>query len=149
MANRDGVVLLYTASPGGTLHGPGNMHVLNREEQESQMDIERGRLQRLLSTTIFVCFFILFLDGTNRSQRFAKKTTSHQNTQWPYTDNDTERAIQIAYFQHLLGLEMAAVEPLGHMNKSENVSGIYSGALGAVAGRRLQDASRGQRSRAP
>ncbi|KDO22722.1 hypothetical protein SPRG_22291 [Saprolegnia parasitica CBS 223.65] len=127
MANRDGVVLLYTASPGGTLNGPGNMHVLNREEQESQMDIERGRLQRLLSTTIFVCFFILFLDGTNRSQRFAKKTASHQNTQWPYTDNDTERATQIAYFQHLLGLEMAAVQPLGQMNKSENVSGIYSG----------------------
>ncbi|OQR90946.1 hypothetical protein ACHHYP_05127 [Achlya hypogyna] len=127
MENRDGVVLMYTASPGGTVNGPGNLILLGREEQEYQMDMQRGRLQRLLSTTIFVCFFILFLDGTNRGQRLAKKPSSHTNTQWPYTDNDTERLAQIQYFKHLLALEADHIQPLGHMNKSENVSGIYSG----------------------
>ncbi|KAF0717459.1 Aste57867_2274 [Aphanomyces stellatus] len=133
----DGVILVYAGQGGnpggggggGNGGGPGLM-ILGREEQEYQMSMQRNRLQRLLSTTIFVCFFLLFLDGNSQQHRM-RNAAPPLSDKWPYTDNATERSTEINYFQHLLLKELASRHP-GQTIVPDNITGVYKGEWATV-----------------
>ncbi|ETV82209.1 hypothetical protein, variant 3 [Aphanomyces astaci] len=134
----DAVILVYAGQGGNSNNGggggggaPPGIMILGREEQEYQMNMQRNRLQRLLSTTIFVCFFLLFLDG-NTQQTHMRSTTPSISDKWPYTDNATERTTQIQYFQSLLDAERTFRHP-GQVIVSDNITGVYKGEWTTVS----------------
>ncbi|CAK4069873.1 unnamed protein product [Aphanomyces euteiches] len=128
----DAVILVYAGQGGNgggggggnRENGPGLM-ILGREEQEYQMNMQRNRLQRLLSTTIFVCFFLLFLDGNSQQQRM-RSSTHPPTDKWPYTENATKRDKEIAYFDSLLAKELTLRHP-GETIVEDNITGVYKG----------------------
>ncbi|ETW04107.1 hypothetical protein, variant 1 [Aphanomyces invadans] len=127
----DAVILVYAGQSGNNNGGSGGggqppgLMILGREEQEYQMNMQRNRLQRLLSTTIFVCFFLLFLDGNTQQTRMRNAGPSIAD-KWPFTDNATERATQIRYFLSLLDSERQLRHP-GQIIVEDNITGVYKG----------------------
>jgi hypothetical protein len=100
----DGVVLLYATHHRRSINDEGSEGIILVSQQIREDDpafhinnMQRGRLQRLLSTTIFICFFILFLDGHNQTQRLSR--TKSKSTSPQSIDTQVFRVLAIILFR--------------------------------------------------